>query len=109
MPLALTKFQLALCLSEAVSAWLLYLLWRSREHRVLKALLTAVALVPFLGPLFVFWIGIMPNRQDPVFQDRSRYRADVYERWRHVFETKDPVRKFRRWRELRREYKEEQP
>lgn len=38
--------------SEVISLCLLYKIWRGRDHLILKFILSAVTLIPLLGPVF---------------------------------------------------------
>lgn len=86
--------------SWLVAAILLVRLWRSSESALIKIGLTAIAPVPVLGPLLILWIANFPKAAPAVFQDRSRYGSDVYERWEDVFKEKSPLLKFRKWSAL---------
>jgi hypothetical protein len=86
--------------SEVVALWLIWKLWRSDDHLFFKVSLSLLAFLPVLGPLLVIWIGNFPDSNPHVLQDRLRFRADVYDRWRHVLEQKNPTWRFRYWREL---------
>ena len=93
-------FSTAIVLSELVALALIWRLWRSDDHLFFKLTLTLIALIPFIGPVLVFWLNNFPKSQPEIFQDRLRYSTDVFERWRHVIEEKNPYAKFRKWREL---------
>jgi len=85
--------------SEIVSVWLLWRLWRSGEHVYLKIALSLLALIPVLGPFLVLWISKFPDAQPLAMQDRYR-GSDVMDRWRHVWEEKDPIKREKLWREM---------
>jgi hypothetical protein len=95
--------------SELAALWIIWRLWRSGDHLFFKISLSAVALLPVIGPILALWMGNFPTKQPQVFQDRRRYAPDVLERWRHVFEEKNPVRRFRRWREMVATRRDEEP
>lgn len=98
-----------LIISEALSLWLIFRLWRSDEHVFFKISLSLLALIPLLGPVLVLWIGNFPSVKPRILQDRLRYQTDVYDRWRHVLEARNPVRRFRSWRELMTRHRNEDP
>ncbi len=86
--------------SEAVSLWLLICLWKSEEHPFLKIILSLLSLIPVLGPAVVLWISRFPERAPQALQDRSRHRADVYDRWADTLNEKNPHERFRKWQRI---------
>ena len=86
--------------SELVALWLIWKVWRSDDYIFFKVSLSILALIPVVGPVLVLWIGNSPPIQPYALQDKLRNRTDVYDRWRPVFEEKNPVRRFRKWREV---------
>lgn len=90
----------SLATSALASLYLVWRLWRSNDHLFFKIALTAIAFIPFLGPLLVFWISNFTKSQAAVFQDKYRFSTDVFDRWRHVIEEKNPHSRFQKWREL---------
>jgi|SRR5690606_31022470 len=44
----------SIIVSELISVYLLYRIWRSQDYLFLKVLITAAVLVPFIGPVFYF-------------------------------------------------------
>jgi hypothetical protein len=95
--------------SELVACWIIWRLWSSREHAFFKVSLSFLALVPVLGPILALWIGNFPAAKPRILQDQVRYRTDVYDRWRHVLEEKNPRTRFRYWRELITRHRNEDP
>ena len=91
--------------SELIALWLIWKLWRSNEHLLFKIALSILAFVPVLGPFFVIWNGSFPSEKPRILQDRLPKQSDFYNRWRHVFEEKSPVRRYRYWRELIKQYR----
>lgn len=87
-------FTLVVLLSELISLLLLFKYWRSEDFIIFKIVLTVISLIPIFGPLALLWLGNWPDSQPKAFRDESRYRSDVWDRWRHVFEEKDSM--FRR-------------
>ncbi|MGS5089348.1 hypothetical protein ACVC7V_22945 [Hydrogenophaga sp. A37] len=87
-------------LSGCVSVFLIWRLWRSEEHLFFKVSLSVLGLLPVLGPLMMLWIGHFPSRVPAVFRDNGKYSSDVYEKWRHVHEEKDPVRRQEKWQTM---------
>lgn len=96
----LFAWAVAILVSEIVAIWLIWRLWRSDDYLFFKIALSVLALIPIAGPLFVLWVGNFPPIQPYALQDRARKSTDVYDRWRGVFEEKNPVRRFREWREV---------
>jgi hypothetical protein len=90
----------ALLASEVVAAWIIWRLWRSDDHLFFKISLSLIALLPLLGPLLVLWVGNFPSKLPLVLQDRLRRSPDVFDRWRNVLEERNPIRRFRQWRNL---------
>lgn len=41
-------------LSQVVSIFLIFRIWKSRDYMILKVLLFVVVLIPFVGPIFYF-------------------------------------------------------
>lgn len=95
--------------SELIALWIIWKLWRSDDHLFFKVTLSLLVFLPVLGPLLVLWIGNFPSSKPRILRDNIRYRTDFYDRWRHVFEEKNPVRRFRNWRELMRRHRKEDP
>ena len=86
---------LLICLTEMLSLIFIWKLWRSGEWLFFKVILTIIALIPICGPLFGYWCANFPPRLPPALQDRRRYSADVYDRWRSVLEQKNPQKRSR--------------
>ena len=100
-------WSIAVLVSEVSAIWLIWRLWRSDDHLFLKVTLSVLALIPIAGPLFVLWVGNFPPVQPYALQDRVRKSTDVYDRWRDVLEERNPVRRFRKWREVMERDREE--
>ena len=103
LPTDLSLASLVVVMSEAFAVWVIVMLWRSNEFVVLKCVLTAIAIIPVLGPVLVLWICNFPARAPGALQDKYKFSADVYERWSDVIREKNPVAKFRKWREVMRQ------
>lgn len=84
-------------LSELLSIWLIWRLWRSSDHLFFKISLSALAMIPVVGPLLLMWLRNFPEKVPGIFQDRDRYTADVSERWRHVHSEPNPKRRLQKW------------
>jgi hypothetical protein len=95
--------------SELLALWLIWRLWQSDDHVFFKISLSFLVLFPILGPLMVLWISNFPSSKPRILRDNLRYRTDFYDRWRHVLEEKNPVRRFRSWRELMTQHRNEDP
>ena len=100
---------LLVLLSEVLGLWLIFVLWRSNDLLFFKITLSVLAIVPFIGPLVVFWIRVLPTVKPRILQDRKWRRADFYDRWRFVIEERNPIRRYRMWRELMTTHRNEDP
>jgi hypothetical protein len=94
--------------SEVVACWVILRLWRSADRVSLKLMLSLVALIPVLGPLLAIWISDFPDVEPEVLQV-PRGRGYFFARWREVLETRNPVRRFRKWRDLMNSDPDEDP
>ncbi len=92
--------KIIIAISKLAAAYLIWHLWKSAEILFFKICYSIIALIPFFGPFFVVWIANMPPRQPAVFQDQHRRQTDVFDRWRHVLEEKNPKEKFRLWQAM---------
>ena len=94
-----TPTHIAIAVSELVALVLIWRLLKSDEHPFFKFALSLLALIPFLGPILALWLGNFPSAQPPALRDQYRYSTDVLDRWRSVFNEKNPHTKFRKWQE----------
>jgi len=94
-----TATQIAIAISELVALLLIWRLWKSDEHPFFKIALSLLALLPFFGPLLVLWLSNFPSPLPPALRDQYRNSTDVLDRWRTVFDEKNPHAKFRKWKE----------
>jgi len=99
----LPTWLIVVLVSEAVAAWLIWHVWQSEDHLFFKVFLSCLALVPVLGPVLTLWISNFPTPLPWALRDRSPKTTDVLDRWRHVFDAKNPVRRFRDWQGVIRE------
>jgi hypothetical protein len=83
--------------SELVALVVVVRIWRSGELATLKILLSAIALIPLLGPLLALWISAFPNEAPENMQNRG-FRGNYYRDWSPVLGAHSPIRRFRRWR-----------
>lgn len=93
-------FDICIGISELIAVSLIYKIWKSDDLLIFKICFSVIAIVPFLGPIFVLWVTNFPPSQHSAFQDRDRYRTDVFDRWRHVFDEKNPHARFRKWQTM---------
>ena len=93
-------FEISIAVSELVALYLIWRVWKSNDYLIFKISYSALAIVPFIGPFIVLWSANFPSRQHPAFQDRERYRTDVFDRWRHVLDERNPHAKFRMWQQV---------
>jgi len=97
-----------ICISECLSALLIWKLWRGNERAFFKCTLSLISVVPVLGPLLVIWLCNFPEIAPPALQDRSRpssgffgrWDSDFLNRWDRVFKTRDPDEKLRAWQDV---------
>jgi len=94
--------------SEFVACWVILRLWRSADRVYFKVILSLLALIPVLGPLLALWISDFPEAEPEVLQV-PRGRGYFYARWREVLEAKNPVQRFRKWRDLMNRDPDEDP
>ncbi len=57
--------------SEMVSVFLIYKVWKSKEYLVFKVIGTFLIFIPFVGPLFILFIFDMPSSQNKALQNRG--------------------------------------
>lgn len=102
-------FEICIAVSELIAILLIYKLWKSNDLVFFKVCFSIISLIPFLGPFFVMWAANFPSRQHPALQDRERYRADVFDRWRDILTEKNPLSRFRMWQFIMEKKDENQP
>jgi hypothetical protein len=68
--------------SELVSTYLLYRIWRAQDHLVFKVLLSIVVLIPFVGPVF-YLIGSdnTPRSRDNLNAGGRLFGRGRYTEW----------------------------
>jgi hypothetical protein len=93
---------MAVALSELVALWIIYRVWRGPSHVIEKIGISALALIPVVGPVLALFVSNDPGPAHPSLRDNSRYQTDVYDRWRDVIDEKNPTARRRKWRHLRR-------
>ncbi len=71
-------------LSWVLSLYLLYKLWSSVDFLVIKLGLSALLLVPIVGPLAYYWIQSFPESAPPEL--RSHAYGSYYDKWRSLLE-----------------------
>lgn len=76
--------------SEMLAMLLLVRIWRTELHLVEKIALSVLAVVPFVGPFFAWWLCHDPGPAPPSLQDKRGMSLNVYDRWRDVFDEPDP-------------------
>ena len=96
-PMAVT----VVLLSELVAIYVIWRIAKSDDFLWVKIALSAIALIPIVGPIVAFWIATFPSKAPETLQDTrsgpyggGRY----YLRWSGVLGEKNPVRRFRLWR-----------
>ena len=99
----ITNLQIAIVVSELLTVYLVYRLWKSNDHPFFKVVLSLIALIPFFGPIIVLWLANFPNSLPPALRDQRRYTTDVVDRWRDVMNEKNPHAKFNKWKKVMEE------
>lgn len=94
--------------SELIAVWVIWQLWMSPDHAILKVALSLIALIPVLGPIVALWIGNFPNSAVPILRV-PRLRGAFFDRWRGVLEPQHPVKRYRSWRDLITRRRNEDP
>jgi hypothetical protein len=95
--------------SELVAAYVLWRIWTSSDFLFLKISRSLIAVIPIFGPILALWLGSFPSAVPRIMQDQQPRQANFYDRWRHVFEEKNPIRRFLLWRELMTRDRNEDP
>jgi len=67
-----TDLRFYIFLSELFSLFLLWKIWTGKEYLVLKILLNFVVLVPFIGPIFYFFIIDETKAQDVSLRNQNK-------------------------------------
>ena len=83
--------------SEALSAILVWRAWPISQVRIFRVVLIMIAAIPVLGPVAFAWIGHFPPAQHPAYRDQNRVVSDVFDRWRHVLEERDPKKRMAKY------------
>ena len=96
----LTPALVVIALSEIVALWLIVRIWRSADPLVFKFALTALAIVPFFGPLFVVWASNFPPRLPESLRDRAPKTADLFDSWRPELQRRGLMEPFKAFRTL---------
>jgi len=74
-------------ISEIVSLVLIVRLWKVEEYLLFKILIAGITLIPFVGPLFYFFVTGRAPVQPEIQQNRSRgYTGQYKTNW----ETRKP-------------------
>lgn len=92
--------EISIAVSEVIALYLIFRVWKSEDYVIFKVLYSIIAVIPFLGPFMVLWSVNIPSRQHPLLQDRERYRTDVFDRWRHLLDERNPQARFRLTRQI---------
>lgn len=85
---------LAIALSEMLSAFLLYKLWKREEFLFMKALISLLLIIPFLGPAMYFFIT--DNEKTTAALNNTMPRGEYTHRWvsiRGLFVDESPSKK----------------
>lgn len=91
---------IVIAISELVALWLIVRVWRTSAHVAEKVGVTVVALLPVIGPVLALFLTNDSGPAHPAFRDNLIHQTDVLDRWRQIFEEKDPVSRRRKWKTL---------
>lgn len=67
----MTKLHLFILVSEVISICLLFRLWSKPDYLVFKILISAVTVVPFIGPILYFFVTDKTMPQPAELQNRG--------------------------------------
>jgi hypothetical protein len=87
-------------ISEILALLLIWRLWRTNDHIILKLAISVVALIPVLGLLLAYWASDFPEPHHPALRDSNRYSSDVYDRWHELLRMTDLKKRQARWKEI---------
>ena len=105
-----TIFIFVVAASEILALFLIRGIWLREDYRVMKVLMTVVALIPVIGPLGVLWTLGFPSVRNRAFQNKSSSTIptlptlEVFDRWRHVLDEKNEAKKKQAAKNLLDEY-----
>lgn len=69
---------IALGVSAVGSCLVTVLVWRREDPLFLKVVVTAVAFLPVIGPLFALWVCSFPDRMHPALQAKYKNTVNFY-------------------------------
>ncbi len=96
--------------SEIVAIFLIRSIWRRDDYRIMKILMSIVALIPVVGTLGVIWTHGFPSVQNRPYQNRGPGyipTLEVFDRWRHVLDEKDERKRRHAAAELLEEHRDD--
>jgi hypothetical protein len=96
----MTALAIGIIISELVAVLLAWKILRTADPLWLRVINALVAFIPFFGPVFAYWASSFPEPNHSAHRDTGRYSSDVFDRWVGVLRTKDPVKRFNRWKEV---------
>ena len=85
--------------SEILALFLIRGIWLREDYRIIKILMTVVALIPVIGPLGVLWTLGFPSVRNRAYQNRASPTIptlptlEVFDRWRHVLDEMNDAKK----------------
>ena len=109
----MTALICASVVSEIFAIFLIWHIWRKDDYKIMKILMTFVALIPILGPLGVLWANGMPPIRNRAYQNQSSSRLpmlptlEVFDRWRHVLDEKNEAKRQYAAKKLLDEYSDD--
>ena len=105
-----TVLLIVVILSEIVAVFLIRRIWQREDYRIIKIMMSVVALIPVVGTLGILWVYGFPATSHPAVQNRSNGyipTLDVFDRWRHVLDEKNELKKKHAAQELLKEYRDD--
>lgn len=102
---------LVFVLSEFAAVFLIWGIWNRQDSLLIKISMSATALIPVVGVLGVLWVYGFPPAKHRALQNRGLGyipTAEVFDRWRHVFDEKSEQKRKQETNRLLSEHSDEQ-
>ena len=91
-----TVLIVAVVVSEIIAVFLIRAIWRSDDYRIMKIVMSIVALIPVIDTLGALWTYGFPSAQNRAYQNRGLGfipTLEVFDRWRHVLDEKNEAKR----------------
>lgn len=105
-----TVLLLVVILSEIVAAFLIWGIWKRQDYRLIKIMMSVVALIPVVGTLGILWVYGFPTVKNRALQNSGLGYVpsnEVFDRWRHVIDERDKRKKQHAAAEILKEYRDD--